>query len=157
MIRSRTIAYRVIRLWWRVARPRTLGARVLIVDAEGRVLLIRHTYRRGWHLPGGGVRRAESFEAAARREAREEVGVILGAPLELLGMYYSDDEGKFDHIAVYVARVWEGTPTSDRKEIAETAWLSSDADPPVGLSSWTRRWLEDLAGPMGENSSAEDS
>lgn len=118
---------------------------MLIVDGDGRVLLIRHTYRRGWHLPGGGVRRSESFEAAARREAREEVGVTLLDPVDLLGVYFSDEEGKFDHIGVYVARAWNGTPTVDGKEIAEIAWLSADAEPPDGLSSWTRRWLEDLA------------
>jgi hypothetical protein len=33
------------------------------------LLLVRSSYRRGWHLPGGGVRRGETPETAAQRIA----------------------------------------------------------------------------------------
>src|SRR5262249_38686344 len=45
----------IFRAWWRIRRPATLGVRALINDETGRVLLVRHTYAKGWHLPGGGV------------------------------------------------------------------------------------------------------
>src|SRR5262245_2056555 len=36
-------------------RRMTLGTRVLMVDGEKKIYLIRHTYAPGWHFPGGGV------------------------------------------------------------------------------------------------------
>lgn len=39
------------------------------------LLLVRSSYRVEWTLPGGGVRRGETPEAAARRELAEEIGI----------------------------------------------------------------------------------
>lgn len=54
----------------------TLGACAVIEDAAGRILLVRHTYRRQpWGLPGGLVRHGEQPADALAREVREELGV----------------------------------------------------------------------------------
>ena len=59
-------------------RPRP-AARILLVDGQHRVLLFRFTPYDGrppfWCTPGGGVEAGESYEAAARRELLEEVGI----------------------------------------------------------------------------------
>jgi 8-oxo-dGTP pyrophosphatase MutT (NUDIX family) len=60
-------------------RPRP-AARILLVDAAGRVLLFRFTPADRpplWCTPGGAVDPGESFAAAARRELWEEVGLDL--------------------------------------------------------------------------------
>jgi 8-oxo-dGTP diphosphatase len=72
------IGFPLARIWWRLARSRGEGALVAIyVGSE--LLLVRSSYRVGWHLPGGGVRRHESPEAAARRELAEEIGLTAAA------------------------------------------------------------------------------
>ncbi|WP_375392958.1 NUDIX hydrolase [uncultured Sphingomonas sp.] len=54
------------------------AARILLVDAAGRVLLFRFTAPDRapfWCTPGGAVDPGESYADAARRELREEVGL----------------------------------------------------------------------------------
>ncbi len=46
----------ILHLYWRFARGMTLGVRGCVIDAEGRVLLIRHSYTPGWHFPAAGSR-----------------------------------------------------------------------------------------------------
>ncbi|MBI3257833.1 MAG: NUDIX hydrolase [Actinobacteria bacterium] len=71
---------RVLRL---VSPTYTVGALCLVEHEDGRILLVRHSYRPGWGLPGGIVKRREEMDVAARREVREEVGIevdLLGRP-----------------------------------------------------------------------------
>src|SRR5688572_22272447 len=55
------------------------AARVLLLDEDRRVLLVRLAYRgkRWWAAPGGGLEEDETHEEAARREAAEETGFEL--------------------------------------------------------------------------------
>lgn len=57
----------------------TVGVIALIQDAEGRVLLFKHTYRRDkpWGLPGGSLKAGESLETCLAREIREESGLEI--------------------------------------------------------------------------------
>jgi 8-oxo-dGTP diphosphatase len=63
-----------------LAEPRfTVTAGAVVVDARGRVLLLKHVFRpgSGWGIPGGFVEREEQPEEAIRRELREEAGIEL--------------------------------------------------------------------------------
>ena len=58
------------------------SSRLLVIDADGRVLLFRFVHKTGalagrdyWATPGGAVEDGESFEAAAIRELAEETGI----------------------------------------------------------------------------------
>jgi len=67
----------------RVAPSFTVGAMCIVERADGRVLFIRHLYRRDWGVPGGLLQKHESPSDAARREAFEEIGLeieLLGEP-----------------------------------------------------------------------------
>jgi 8-oxo-dGTP pyrophosphatase MutT (NUDIX family) len=65
--------------------PLRRSARVLVIDASGRVLLLRFRFHPadgsgyGWATPGGGIQGAESPATAAARELREEVGLAVDA------------------------------------------------------------------------------
>lgn len=84
---------------------------------DDKVLLVRQTYVPGWFMPGGGIKRNETPEQAARREAREEAGAELGA-VKLLGVYSHFGEWKSDHNIVFFCDDFTLTKKHDA-EIAE--------------------------------------
>jgi ADP-ribose pyrophosphatase YjhB (NUDIX family) len=85
-------------------------ATAVIVERAGAVLLGRRVHEPGrgrWSLPAGFVDRGEVVEAAAAREAREELGVevVIG---RLVGLY--SQTGDPVVLAVYTATVRAGEP-----------------------------------------------
>ncbi len=149
------LAFLGMRAWWHLRRPVTVGVVVLLVR-DGRVLLVRQTYRRGWSAPGGGVRWGETLEEAARREIAEEVGGRMGE-LELLGVYTGfrrpwlrpgERAGKSDHVAVFACEDFAFTGDHDG-EIAEIALFPLDALPADTRGGTARRIAEYRAGRRG--------
>ncbi|WP_446218136.1 NUDIX hydrolase [Micromonospora sp. IBHARD004] len=70
-------------------RYRRRSARILLLDGNGRILLLRFfqdpanpALGHGWVTPGGGVNDGESLQQAGARELREEIGLKV-APHEL--------------------------------------------------------------------------
>lgn len=63
-----------------VSHPRfAVTAGAIIIDDQGRVLLLKHRFRpgSGWGMPGGFLEKGEQPEAAVRRELREEAGLEI--------------------------------------------------------------------------------
>lgn len=121
---------KVFHLYFRFARGMTLGVRAVVLDADNRVLLVRHTYVSGWYLPGGGVEVGQSFREAMLRELMEEGRIeVLGEPA-LLGVYLNSHVSLRDHVAVYVVRSFrQDRAPEPNREIAETGFFSVDALP----------------------------
>lgn len=136
--------YRVhrARLW--VTRPLTLGVRLILVN-DGSVLLVRHTYHDGWLLPGGGVAKGEMLEDAARREAREELGIVVG-PMRLHGVYTNFYEYKSDHVVVFSASDVPVPTVPHSLEIAQAAFYPLN-HLPGDLLAGHRRRLEEYCQP----------
>jgi ADP-ribose pyrophosphatase YjhB (NUDIX family) len=121
----------------------TLGVRGVVVDAEGRVLLIEHTYVPGWHLPGGGVERGETAAAALARELEEEAGVQPMAPPRLISVHSQHLSYPGDHVLVYLVEVWAPCPATSRGEIHQVGWFEPDRLPP-GVTRATRARLAEI-------------
>jgi 8-oxo-dGTP pyrophosphatase MutT (NUDIX family) len=100
-----------------IFRPVRMGVRVMMIQNE-KVWLVRQTYMPGWFMPGGGLKRNETLEQAARREAREETGAELGT-LTLLGAYSNFVEWKSDHNIVFFCHDFEfkGKPDGEISEL----------------------------------------
>ena len=63
------------RALWFVWRPNVRGVLAVPITPEGKIVLVRLTYDRGWHLPGGGLKRGERPRDGALRELTEEIGL----------------------------------------------------------------------------------
>ena len=124
-------------LFFWLFRPLTIGVKVVLVQDE-QVLLVRHTYRPGWFLPGGGIKRGESVETAVRREAREEAGLAL-EEVSLLGVYSNlNHNSKSDHVVVFLCESFQQVGQPDA-EIAEVKRFPLDALPSnIEISSKAR-------------------
>jgi putative (di)nucleoside polyphosphate hydrolase len=84
---------------------KTTSHGVLVVDADGELLLCHATGGRHWDIPKGSADAGENSAEAAAREAREECGVVVdaGALLELGRFDYRPDKDLVLH-AVLVDR-----------------------------------------------------
>ncbi|GAM98513.1 mutT/nudix family protein [alpha proteobacterium U9-1i] len=142
-IRLEPVLTPLFRTWWRFRRGMTLGVRGLALDDQGRVLLVRHTYSPGWHLPGGGVESGETMAEALIREMAEEGGVEpVGAPI-LIGLFANHRNFPNDHIALYRYAAWRPCPPKLDNEIAERGFFARDALP-AGVTKGTLRRLAEV-------------
>jgi len=129
------------------SRAMTLGVRIFVQDADGRVLLVKHTYLEGWHLPGGGVERGETIFQAAEKELFEETGFKPTAPMKLFYFYKNPDHSKFDHVALLTADL---TPNAveffPNSEISEIGFYSPESLPEDATQATRKRISEVISG-----------
>lgn len=121
--------------------PKLIGAAAVILDSEGRVLLVKHSYGlNNWDLPGGKAEENESAEETARREVLEEVGVEVGIG-ELTGIYY-DPNYDMHHFVFLASNTNHAVPQPSSPEILECKFCSRD-ELPKPISDFTCKRIED--------------
>ena len=139
------LVQRLMHAYWRVARGLTLGVRAVVLRNE-EVFLVRHTYVRGWHLPGGGVEVGETVYDALARELVEEGNITLIGRPALFGMYFNTRVSRRDHVALFVVRDFaQSAPRGSDREIAETGFFPL-TDLPGGVTQGTARRLAEVVG-----------
>jgi ADP-ribose pyrophosphatase YjhB (NUDIX family) len=120
-----------------------VGTSPFVYRADGRVLLVRHSYKDGWSTPGGFVDKNEPAGDGAVREVWEETGLrveLLGEPAVVV-----DHEGRHVEYVVRARPVDDADadrvrPTSP--EIVEVAWFDPEDLP--GLHEHAARALAAL-------------
>ena len=137
---------RFFHAYFLIVRGMTLGVRAVVLDAENRVFLVRHSYVSGWYLPGGGVDFGETMEQALRRELKEEGDIDLTGDAMLHGIYLNSHVSRRDHVAVYVVRQFSqvGLPAPNR-EIIECGFFTITALPD-GTTPGTRLRIAEVVG-----------
>lgn len=138
-------AFRLLMTVKAVLSPTAFGVAGVVVDDTGRVLLVRHSYKTGWALPGGGVDRGEPPERAVLRELAEEVG-LTGGMVQFLGLYTRGAGWATNVIALY--RV-TGAQVAFKPnfEIREICFADPAALPPDVTPATVRR-LAELSGAV---------
>ncbi len=139
----RRAAFSLLRPYFRLTRGMTLGAQGVVIDADNRVLLVRHGYQPGWRFPGGGVEWRETLEEALARELFEETGVrIVGRP-RLHGVFGNFTTLPSDHVAVFLVHDWDRPQVPEpNREIAAQGFFPRDALPQDTIRPVERRLAE---------------
>jgi 8-oxo-dGTP pyrophosphatase MutT (NUDIX family) len=138
---------RLMHFYWRFSRGLTLGVRAVVLDRDGRVFLIKHSYSEGWQLPGGGVEAGETLLEALARELEEEGNIELTGPPVLHGIYFHPFYSNRDHVTIYVVRDFrQSAPPIPDREIVAHGFFPLDGLPPDTTAGTRARIAEVTAG-----------
>ena len=134
-------APRSFRRWGvRLSEPRfNVTAGAVVVDDEGRVLLLKHVFRpgSGWGIPGGFLEKGEQPDEAIRRELREETGLELETT-EILFARTLKQSGRVE--IIFRCRPLASEQAAPRTfEIKSAEWFAPDRLP-AELSD-DQRWI----------------
>jgi ADP-ribose pyrophosphatase YjhB (NUDIX family) len=137
--------YVVRRTLLKLLNVKTRGARVMLFNGRGEILLIRHAYGRTdlFLMPGGGIKPWEKPEQAAYREVKEEAG-CSAAGLILVGTFDNRSEGRRDTVYLFKGTTSD-EPVPDGREVEEARFFALDALPAT-LSDATARRIEEHLG-----------
>ena len=134
-VRLAVTAFQTVRkAIWFVTRPETHGVSAIPLTPQGRIVMVRLTYAKGWRLPGGGRKKSEDPEAAILRELREEIGLTAHAQVRHLRVFHERPDHKHDtrHLYLVTGVTYEPRRSIEIDEVAEFA----PEDVPEPARSW---------------------
>lgn len=137
---------RILPLWVhilgaRILRPRyQVAVAAIIFDEEGRILLLKHTYRKfDWGLPAGGLEHGEKPEDAVSREFHEETGLEIRVERMLMATSLAD----YPHVSlIYLCRI-AGGEFRPSLEVSEMRYFYPDQLPAMLFAE--RKLIRDTA------------
>jgi 8-oxo-dGTP pyrophosphatase MutT (NUDIX family) len=119
-----------------------VGAAVLVLDGENRLLMMKRSDIGRWGIPGGAMELGEVVENAARREALEETNLEIGE-MSLFGVFsgpelyykYPGGDEVYNVSIVYMSHDWRGEIKLNA-EHSEWQWfhaseIPEDISPPI--------------------------
>ena len=111
----------------------------LVLNDRGQILLVNSPWR-GWEYPGGLIEPGETFEAALRREIREEAGVEVEIE-RFVGICKNVEKNivNIDFICRYVS----GELTAS-EESTEVIWATAEQALEMITFPLTRKRLENM-------------
>jgi ADP-ribose pyrophosphatase YjhB (NUDIX family) len=112
-----------------------VGAAILVLDDENRVLLMKRSDSGCWGPPGGAVEPGEVVEEAARRETLEETKLKVGE-MSLFGVFsgpelyykYPNGDEVYNVTIMYLSGDWRGVVELN-EEHTEWRWFQADEIP----------------------------
>ena len=128
-----------------------VGARAVLRDDAGRVLLIQRSDNGQWALPAGAMEIGESIGAAAAREVHEETG-LTATGLTPFALYTGAAHTVTNqwghtyqlHVTAFRVDAWEGELVTRTEETTDARFFPADALPEP-LSGSVTQSLADLA------------
>ncbi len=119
-----------------------VGAAILVMDDQKRLLLMKRSDNGCWGIPGGSIEPGETLEVAARRETLEEINLEIGE-MSLFGAFsgpefyykYPNGDEVYNVSIVYLSQDWRGEVKLN-EEHTDWRWFAvheipDDLSPPI--------------------------
>jgi len=109
-----------------------VGAAILVLDDQNRLLMMKRSDNGCWGLPGGSTEPGEAVEEAARRETLEETNLQIGE-MSLFGVFsgpelyykYPNGDEVYNVTIIYLSYDWHGEVKLNDEH---TEWRSFQVD-----------------------------
>lgn len=122
-------------------RPHSVSVAGVIVDDQGRALLIQRRDNGQWEPPGGIVEPEETLPEALQREVLEETGIKIALPATLTGIY-KNMTGLIVSM-VFRCEAADGTPTTG-DETRALRWATREEVTDLADEAYAIRVLDAL-------------
>ena len=134
------------------ANSLVVAVAVVVLDDDGRVLMLERTDNGKWALPGGAQELGESVREAAVRETREETGIVIEVR-GVVGIYsdprhviaYDDGEVRQEFSVCLRGKAVGGAPTTS-DESRTVRWVEPSELDGLPIDARMRRRIEDGLG-----------
>lgn len=128
----------------------SIGARAIVQDSDGRILLVRRSDNGDWVMPAGSMELDESILETCKREVLEESGLIV-EHATLIAVYshprysFVTSYGDPYQMTSFVFRVdkWSGELLSETDETVDARFFALD-DLPENMPELYRETIGDL-------------
>lgn len=119
------------------------AAGVAILNEKNEILLVHQTYgKKHWSMPGGVVENGESVWAAAIRECKEEIDVVINEDdLDLKGVYFMPHRNGYIY-TFKLNKTYEGEIKVDQNEIDTYGYFSIN-NLPRPITNFTMERIND--------------